>query len=101
MRLSDAALRRRQTNLIYPNHPQPPSLIEAATRDRSSRLLGGIAYKAQTITKPAGTKKPSYELPNRDETHDTTNNYSDRLQRKQHLSYRLPQCGTNPSDNRT
>jgi hypothetical protein len=40
MRLSDAGLRRRQTELIYyPNHLPAPSLTEAATRDRSNRLL--------------------------------------------------------------
>src|ERR1700753_1298383 len=40
MRLSDAELRRRGKNLIYPNHRPPPWPIEAAsTRDRSSRWL--------------------------------------------------------------
>src|SRR5580658_1383875 len=39
MRLSDAGLRRRPTKLIYPNHPPPPLLSEAAARDRSSRFL--------------------------------------------------------------
>jgi hypothetical protein len=40
MRLSDAGLRRRQTELFYPNHRSPPWLTEDATGDRSNRLLG-------------------------------------------------------------
>src|ERR1700722_17090344 len=40
MRLSDARLRRHQTNLIYPNHRLPPWPTEDDTRDRSNRLLG-------------------------------------------------------------
>jgi hypothetical protein len=42
MRLSDAALRRRQTKALYPNHRLPPWFTEDATRDRSNRLLGGV-----------------------------------------------------------
>jgi hypothetical protein len=39
MRLSDAGMRQRKTKLIYPNHRPPPWSTEAATRDRSSRML--------------------------------------------------------------
>ena len=40
MRLSDAGLRQRRTNLIYPDHRLPPWPTEDAPRDRSNRLLG-------------------------------------------------------------
>jgi hypothetical protein len=43
MRLSDAGLRRRQTNLIYPDHRLPPWPNETRPRDRSNRLLGAGA----------------------------------------------------------
>jgi hypothetical protein len=43
MRLSEAGLRQRQTKALYPNHRPAPWLIEEATRDRSSRLLGQYA----------------------------------------------------------
>jgi hypothetical protein len=42
MRLSDAGLHQRQTRALYRNHQSPPWLTEDATRDRSSRLLGGV-----------------------------------------------------------
>jgi hypothetical protein len=41
IRLSDAGVRQRKTKLIYPNHRPFPWSTEAATRDRSSRLLEG------------------------------------------------------------
>jgi hypothetical protein len=42
MRLSDAGMRRRQTELLYPNHRLTPWLTEdLCSRDRSNRLLGG------------------------------------------------------------
>jgi hypothetical protein len=40
MRLSYGALRRRRTNALYPDHRTSPWLNEAASRDRSNRLLG-------------------------------------------------------------
>ena len=43
IRLSDARLRRQQSKLIYPNHRLPPWPTEAATRERSNRLLDVIA----------------------------------------------------------
>ena len=46
MRLSDAGLRQRPTELIYPKHRPPPWLSEDATRDRSSRLLDGVRRRA-------------------------------------------------------
>jgi hypothetical protein len=39
MRLSDAGLRRRQTELIYADHRLPPWLNEDAARDRSNRIV--------------------------------------------------------------
>jgi hypothetical protein len=42
MRLSDAGLHQRQTKALYPDHRLSPWLTEAATRDRSNRLLGVI-----------------------------------------------------------
>jgi hypothetical protein len=39
MRLGDAGLRCRQTNLLYPNHRLRPWLAEVAPHDRSNRLL--------------------------------------------------------------
>jgi hypothetical protein len=39
MRLSDARLRCRETDLIYPDHLPSPWLTEDAARDRSNRLL--------------------------------------------------------------
>jgi hypothetical protein len=47
MRLSDAGLRRRPTELIYRNHRPPPWLTEDASRDRSNRLLGIACLKAE------------------------------------------------------
>jgi hypothetical protein len=41
MRLSDAQLRRRQTEPLYANHRLPPTFNEDATRVRSNRLLDG------------------------------------------------------------
>ena len=41
MRLSDAGLRRRQTQPLYSNHRFPPWLTEDAARDRSNQLLDG------------------------------------------------------------
>ena len=46
IRLSDAGLRQRQTELIYPNHRPPPWPTEdASSRARSSRLLGANTAK--------------------------------------------------------
>jgi hypothetical protein len=49
MRLSDAGLRRRQTELIYPDHRLPPWLTEDATRDRSNRLLDTISLTRDSV----------------------------------------------------
>ncbi len=42
MRLSDAEVRPRQTEMLDPNHRPPPWLTEDATRDRSNRLLDAL-----------------------------------------------------------
>jgi hypothetical protein len=41
MRLSDAGLRRRQSEILYLNHRLPPWLTEDTPRDRLNRLLDG------------------------------------------------------------
>jgi hypothetical protein len=45
MRLSDAGLHRRQTELIYLDHRPTPWLTEDTPRDRSNRLLGVAANR--------------------------------------------------------
>jgi hypothetical protein len=42
MRLSDAGMRCRKTEPIYPDHRFPPWLTEDATGDRSNRWLGAV-----------------------------------------------------------
>ena len=42
IRLSDAGLLCRRTNLIYADHRLPPWPTEDAARDRSNRLLGDV-----------------------------------------------------------
>jgi hypothetical protein len=39
MRLSDAGLRRRQTNVLYPNHRLPPWPIEDAAARSLERIV--------------------------------------------------------------
>jgi hypothetical protein len=48
MRLSDAGLHQRQTKALYPDHRLSPWLTEAATRDRSNRLLGLLVFKLRS-----------------------------------------------------
>jgi hypothetical protein len=52
MRLSDAGMRQRQTELIYFNHRLPPWHTEDAARDRSNRLLDAT-YLALALTVPS------------------------------------------------
>ena len=49
MRLSDARLRRRTTNLIYPDHRNPHWPTEDAPRDRSNRLLDASLNSTDTL----------------------------------------------------
>jgi len=53
MRLSDAGVRQRKTKLFYPNHRPSPWSTEAASRDRSSRML------EVRVMPPTGTDLPA------------------------------------------
>ena len=65
MRLSDAGMRRRQTELIYPNHRLPPWPNEDAPRDRSNRLLGDGAGRAlMQIGVGSGPARPGMKYDN-------------------------------------
>jgi hypothetical protein len=48
MRLSDAGLRRRETKLIYPDHPFPPCLTE----DAIPRPLEPIVRRCDSLNLP-------------------------------------------------
>jgi hypothetical protein len=58
--LSDAGMRRRQTEPLYPNLRLPPWLTEDATRDRSNRLLDGCADGKFAPSKMAPEKYSKY-----------------------------------------
>ncbi len=65
MRLSDARLRRRTTNLIYPDHRNPHWPTEDAPRDRSNRLLGGICDQQSAapefVERNTSGNRPKYQ----------------------------------------
>jgi hypothetical protein len=61
IRLSDAGMRRRQTEPIYPDHRPSPWFTEGAPRDRSNRLLcdsGETAHLRSVTNTPDSVSHP-------------------------------------------